>query len=96
MKQEMRTADPYLIGAIEGSDRVPAVLYDLRKIKTLKLDERTKPCGRLTFLQGKDHDFSVIGEMESLHTLIMNTRNPLTVDDFSFLEKCKIMRYKIL
>ncbi len=49
MKQEMRTADPYLIGAIAGSDRVPMVLYDLRKIKTLKLDERTKPCGRLTF-----------------------------------------------
>ncbi len=92
MKQEMRTADPYLIGAIEGSDRVPAVLYDLRKIKTLKLDERTKPCSRLNFLQRKDHDFSVLGEMESLHTLIMNTRNPLTVDDFSFLEKCKNLK----
>ena len=35
---------------------------------------------------------SLLQQIQSLHTLIMNTRNPLTVDDFSFLEKCKNLK----
>lgn len=95
MKHETRTIDPCLLDAIITSSGVPAVPYDLKKIKALKLDERTKPNSErtyLTFFQCREHDFSVIGEMENLHTLIMNTRNPLTVDDFSFLEKCKKLK----
>ena len=92
MKKEIRTIDPYLLNAVITSFGVPEIPYDLKKIKSLKLDERTKAGRNITFFECREHDFSVIGEMEKLHTLIMNTRNPLTVEDFSFLEKCKNLK----
>lgn len=92
MKKEIRTIDPYLLNAVITSFGVPEIPYDLKKIKSLKLDDRTKAGRNITFFECREHDFSVIGEMEKLHTLIMNTRNPLTVEDFSFLEKCKNLK----
>lgn len=92
MKKDMRTIDPYLLNAVITSFGVPEIPYDLKKIKALKLDDRTKAGRNITFFECREHDFSVIGEMEKLHTLIMNTRNPLTVEDFSFLEKCKNLK----
>ncbi len=92
MQENTRTIDPYLMGAIVSSGRVPQVPYDLKKIKALELNEQTIPCRGETFFRCKEHDFSVISEMENLHTLILHTRNPLTVADFSFLEKCQKLK----
>lgn len=46
----------------------------------------------ISFFRFKEHDFSVLEEMENLHTLIFNTLKPLTITDFSFLEKCKKLK----
>lgn len=41
MKKDMRTIDPYLLNAVITSFGVPEIPYDLKKIKALKLDDRT-------------------------------------------------------
>lgn len=44
----------------------------------------------ISFFRFKEHDFSVLGEMENLHTLrIYILEPPLIIEDFSFLKKCK-------
>lgn len=46
-----------------------------------------------SFFRFKEHDFSVLGEMENLHTLrIYILEPPLIIADFSFLKKCKKMK----
>lgn len=73
-------------------------LYDLKKIKVLKDFTQSidpyyeRPWGRLA-----PGDFSVIGAMENLHTLIFDCcfppdAGPLQVDDFSFLPRCKKLK----
>ncbi len=88
MQQEKRTVDPYLMGAIVRSNgKIPYVLYDIKKIKTLTLTEETIGSYSDMF-QIKEHDFSIVEEMENLHTLIVNTRKPLIIENYSFLAKC--------
>lgn len=88
MQEKEWTVDPYLMGAVvQSCGRVPQVLYDIKKIKSLELTKQEQAVWSGRFRQ-REHDFSLIGEMENLHTLIISTRNPLTVDDFSFLKKC--------
>ena len=73
-------------------------LYDLKKIKVLKdfagsVDPYyERPWGRLA-----PGDFSAIGHMENLHTLIFDCQlqpdePPLQVEDFSFLARCKKLK----
>lgn len=85
MQQDKKTIDPYLMGAIlKGNSNGR---YNIKKIKRLELtDAAIAPYADKFRI--KEHDFSVIEEMENLRTLTMNTRKPLTIKDFSFLEKC--------
>lgn len=47
----------------------------------------------ISFFRFKEHDFSVLGEMENLHTLrIYILEPPLIIADFSFLKKCKKLK----
>lgn len=80
------------IANIDG--RLPQIPYDLKKIKALEILHRAKmpSYDTISFFRFKEHDFSVLEEMENLHTLIFNTRKPLTIADFSFLEKCKKLK----
>jgi len=85
MQQDKKTIDPYLMGAIMKGNSNGR--YDIKKIKRLELtDAAIAPYADKFRI--KEHDFSVIEEMENLRTLTMNTRKPLTIKDFSFLEKC--------
>ena len=46
-----------------------------------------------SFFRFKEHDFSVLGEMENLHMLrIYILEPPLIIADFSFFKKCKKMK----
>lgn len=73
-------------------------LYDLKKIKVLKDFTQSidpyyeRPWGKLA-----PGDFSAIGAMENLHTLIFDCRfppdaGPLQVGSFSFLARCKKLK----
>ncbi len=95
MQHTQRTIDPHLLRAIakvRGS--VPHTPYDLKKIKVLELTEKEEMPDDETiqFFRYKENDFSVIAEMENLHTLLFQTRNALMVADFSFLEKCQKLK----
>lgn len=83
MQQDKKTIDPYLMGAIlKGNSNGR---YNIKKIKRLELtDAAIAPYADKFRI--KEHDFSVIEEMENLRTLTMTTRKPLTIKDFSFLE----------
>lgn len=80
------------IANIDG--RLPQIPYDLKKIKALEILHRAKmpSYDTISFFRFKEHDFSVLEEMENLHTLIFRTREPLTIANFSFLEKCKKLK----
>lgn len=73
-------------------------LYDLKKIKVLKDFRKSidpyyeRPWGKLA-----PGDFSAIGLMENLHTLIFDfsfpaDEEPFPVNDFSFLTRCKKLK----
>ena len=85
MQQDKKMIDPYLIRAIMKGNSNGR--YDIKKIKRLELTDAAIAPYADKF-QIKEHDFAIIQEMENLRTLTMNTRNPLTIKDFSFLEKC--------
>jgi len=90
MQKNERTIDPHLLRAIvRTTGRVPLIPYDLKKIKELAIYERCRMPSyeTISFFRFKEHDFSVLGEMENLHTLRMYTYNPLIIADFSFLKK---------
>lgn len=94
MQKNERTIDPYLLRAIVKTiGRIPLIPYDLKKIKVLEIYDRhrTMPSYEtISFFRFKEHDFSVLGEMENLHTLrIYILEPPLIIEDFSFLKKCK-------
>jgi Uncharacterized protein conserved in bacteria len=95
MQKNERTIDPHLLRAIvRTTGRVPLIPYDLKKIKELAIYERCRMPSyeTISFFRFKEHDFSVLGEMENLHTLRMYTYNPLIIADFSFLKKCRKMK----
>ena len=94
MQYKERTIDPYLFRAIvRTTGRIPLIPYDLKKIKTLEIYDRYRRMPSyetISFFHFKEHDFSVLGEMENLHTLrIYILEPPLIIEDFSFLKKCK-------
>ncbi|RKI71862.1 hypothetical protein D7V91_00635 [bacterium 1xD42-67] len=73
-------------------------IYDLKKIKVLKdLTQSIDPYYERPWGKLAPGDFSAIGYMEDLHTLIFDCRlrpdeGPLQVDDFSFLTRCKKLK----
>ncbi len=73
MQYKERTIDPYLFRAIvRTTGRIPLIPYDLKKIKTLEIYDRYRRMPSyetISFFRFKEHDFSVLGEMENLHTL---------------------------
>lgn len=94
MQYKERTIDPHLFRAIvRTTGRIPLIPYDLKKIKTLEIYDRYRRMPSyetISFFRFKEHDFSVLGEMENLHTLrIYILEPPLIIADFSFLKKCK-------
>lgn len=94
MQENERTIDPYLFRAIVRiTGRIPLIPYDLKKIKALEIYDRYRRMPSyetISFFRFKEHDFSVLGEMENLHTLrIYILEPPLIIEDFSFLKKCK-------
>ena len=97
MQYKERTIDPYLFRAIvRTTGRIPLIPYDLKKIKTLEIYDRYRRMPSyetISFFRFKEHDFSVLGEMENLHMLrIYILEPPLIIADFSFLKKCKKMK----
>jgi uncharacterized protein YwqG len=91
--------DSRLYYAIRDSlGRWPVNLYDLKKVKTL--EDFSCPVHLSMERSCKDEtpgDFSAIGEMANLHTLIFDNPHsrsfpPVTVHDFSFLCQCKKLK----
>lgn len=97
MQKNERTIDPHLLRAIvRTTGRIPLIPYDLKKIKVLEIYDRYRRMPSyetISFFRFKEHDFSVLGEMENLHTLrIYILEPPLIIADFSFLKKCKKLK----
>ena len=88
MQKNERTIDPYLFRAIvKTTDRIPLIPYDLKKLRRLEISDwyRRMPSYETIFFRFKEHDFSVLGEMENLHMLrIYILEPPLIIADFSF------------
>ena len=92
MSCEKITVDKRLYEAL---GEVPQTLYDLKnKFKAIEFDKRRTRGYRGVYLPNwielEDGDFSIIGEMKNLHTLIMKSEPEVyyNVKDFSFLKKC--------
>lgn len=97
MQKNERTIDPHLLRAIvRTTGRIPLIPYDLKKIKVLEIYDRHRRMPSyetISFFRFKEHDFSVLEEMENLHTLrIYILEPPLIIADFSFLKKCKKLK----
>ncbi|MDE7299604.1 MAG: hypothetical protein K2N94_12400, partial [Lachnospiraceae bacterium] len=94
MSDEKITIDRRLYDALEEFPQTP---YDLKnKPKVIEFG-RWKPNSCIlsgtsvsNWLEFKDGDFNIIGEMKNLHTLIIKSESGIhyTVNDFSFLKKC--------
>lgn len=87
----------FLLGAIKESlKRLPCTPYDFTKVKSLT------NFNRMSFwydvipdmIKEEEGNFSCIGEMTNLHTLVFSNFNGDTfkVNDFSFLEKCQKLK----
>lgn len=92
MSYEKITVDKRLYEAL---GEAPQTLYDLKnKSKAIEFDRRRARGYTGVSLPGwiefEEGDFSVIGEMKNLHTLIMKSEPGIhyNVKDFSFLRKC--------
>lgn len=92
MSHEKITMDKRLCEAL---GEAPQTLYDLKnKYKAIEFDRRRArgytDVPRPGWMEFEDGDFSVIGEMKNLHTLIMKSEPEIYyhVKDFSFLKKC--------
>lgn len=86
--------DPWLLGAIRKvMGKLPVIPGDLAKIKSLtffdrecfKCDERSLLNGWIKLAPG---DFSAIGKMPNLHTLLFKDCPTLKIGNFDFLLQC--------
>lgn len=91
--------DPRLSHAVRCSlNRVPESLYDLKKVKILNdFSYDGDPYYQNVQPSGEPEDFSAIGSMENLHTLLFGTPRSqsiptVLVRDFSFLSWCKKLK----
>lgn len=88
---------PFLLGAIKESlKRLPCTPYDFTKVKSLT---NFNPISFWydvipDMIKEEEGNFSCIGEMTNLHTLIFSNfnRDTLKINDFSFLEKCQKLK----
>lgn len=90
--------DPWLLGAIrKAMGKLPAIPGDLTKIKSLTFfdrecfadDEGTLLNGWIKLASG---DFSAIGKMPNLHTLLFKDCPTLKIGDFDFLRQCQKLK----
>ncbi len=87
----------FLLGAIKESlKRLPCTPYDFTKVKSLT---NFNPISFWydvipDMIKGEEGNFSCIGEMTNLHTLVFTNFNgdKFQINDFSFLEKCQKLK----
>lgn len=91
--------DPRLSHAVQCSlNRAPGSLYDLKKVKILNdFSYCGDPYYQTVQPSQEPEDFSAIGSMENLHTLMFGTPRSqsiptVLVRDFSFLVQCKKLK----
>lgn len=88
---------PFLLGAIKESlKRLPCTPYDFTKVKSLT---NFTPISFWydvipDMIKEENGNFSCIGEMTNLHTLVFSNGNGdmFQINDFSFLEKCQKLK----
>lgn len=95
MEQEENRMSAFLFGAVrEALGRLPDTPYDLTKVK--RLDNFYPIWADEASDMVAEGDFSCIGKMPNLHTLIFSNargkRIRFVVNDFSFLADCKKVR----
>ncbi|MDE7417145.1 MAG: hypothetical protein K2N44_12760 [Lachnospiraceae bacterium] len=90
--------DPWLLGAIQKvMGKLPAIPGDLAKVKSLTFsdggyllgDEGLLLNGWLELASG---DFSAIGKMPNLHTLLFRNRNTMKIGNYDFLCQCQKLK----
>lgn len=90
--------DPRLLGAVKKAlGALPAIPGDLAKIKTLTFFNDNmfpgEPGQRLMgWIELCPGDFSAIGKMPNLHTLLFRNAHALKIGDFSFLVQCQKLK----
>lgn len=89
----MITIDTRLLGAFKNAyGIVPRSPNDFKSVKIL--DNFIYGMDKYYYIkipdwiELKQGDFSIIGEMTNLHTLLFKCSDNLNIDDFSFLQKC--------
>ncbi len=97
MEQQKFGMSPFLLGAIQESlRRLPCTPYDFMKVKKLTDFYPVSFWADVIpeMIEEAKGDFSCIGEMPNLHTLVFSNfkRDIFFVNDFSFLNKCKKLR----
>lgn len=95
MEQEENKMSAFLLGAVRNAlGRLPDTPYDLTKVK--RLDNFYSIWADEASDMVAEGDFSCIGKMPNLHTLIFSNargeRIRFVVNDFSFLADCKKVR----
>lgn len=86
--------DPWLLGAIQKAMGVlPAIQADLAKVKSLTFFDGAyslKEPGTVLngWMEVAPGEFSAIGKMPNLHTLLFKNHRVLNVGDFGFLSGC--------
>lgn len=88
---------PFLLGAIKESlKRLPCTPYDFTKVKSLTNFTRISFWYDVIpdMIKEETGNFSCIGEMTNLHTLVFTNFNGdrFQINDFSFLEKCQKLK----
>lgn len=94
MQNKTRGIDMSLLGWIYTTIGRPDIPYDLKKIKRLENKKSNWPFDPdmkniPSWLEPKEGDYSLIGEMTNLQTLSFHE---VEVADFSFLTQCKKLR----
>ena len=90
--------DPWLLGAIQKvMGKLPSIPGDLAKVKSLTFsdggylpgDEGLLLNGWIELASG---DFSAIGKMPNLHTLLFRNRNMMKIGNYDFLRQCQKLK----
>ena len=90
--------DPWLLGAIrKAMGKLPAIPGDLSKVKSLPFFDGGRFSGEEGlvlngWLELASGDFSAIGNMPNLHTLLFQNHRTLKIGNFDFLCQCRKLK----
>ncbi len=90
--------DPWLLGAIQKAmGNLPAIPGDLVKVKSLTFFDGGRFSGKEMLLLNKwielaSGDFSAIGKMPNLHTLLFKNVRILRIGNWDFLRQCRKLK----